>query len=87
MLFEYYELLKKKKFQVPNQHLMQYSQPLGQQQFQNRQLQSAHMQLNMAQSQINQGNQLRSHLGQFTGSANSPLFNAAQSSPNSQMVS
>lgn len=75
------------KFQsVPNQHPMQYSQPLGQQQFQNRQLQSAHMQLNMAQSQINQGNQLRSHLGQFTGSANSALFNAAQSSPNSQMI-
>lgn len=66
---------------------MQYSQPLAQQQFQSRQLQSAaHMQLNMAQNQINQGNQLRSHLGQFTGSANSAIFNAAQSSPNSQMV-
>ncbi|XP_020265915.1 mediator of RNA polymerase II transcription subunit 8 [Asparagus officinalis] len=71
---------------VPNQLPMQYSQPLAQQQFQNRQLQPSHMQLNMAQNQINQGNQLRSHLGQFAGSANSALFNAAQSSPNSQMI-
>lgn len=66
---------------------MQYSQPPGQQQFQSRQLQSVYMQHNMAQLQINQGNQLRSHLGQFTGSANSALFNAAQLPPNSQVVS
>ncbi|PKU63591.1 Mediator of RNA polymerase II transcription subunit 8 [Dendrobium catenatum] len=73
------------KFQpVPGQHQMQYSQPLSQQ-FQNRQLQSAHIQHNIAQSQITQGGQLRNQLSQFTGSANSALFNAAQTSPNSQM--
>lgn len=55
-----------------------------QQQFQNRQLQAAHMQHNMTQNQINQVN-LRSHLNQYSG-ANSALFNAAQTSPNSQMV-
>ncbi|KAI0520205.1 hypothetical protein KFK09_007676 [Dendrobium nobile] len=74
------------KFQsVPGQHQMQYSQPLSQQ-FQNRQLQSAHIQHNIAQSQITQGGQLRNQLSQFTGSANSALFNAAQTSPNSQMI-
>lgn len=72
--------------QVSGHHQMQYSQPLTQQQFQNRQLQPAHMQHNLVQSQINQGNQLRNHLSQFTGSANSALFNAAQTSPGSQMI-
>lgn len=66
---------------------MQYSQPLSQQQFQNRQLQSPHMQHNIAQNQINQGNQLRNHLSQFSGVVNNALFNPTQSSPNSQMVS
>lgn len=76
------------KFQpMPGAHQMQFSQPLAPQQYQNRQLQSAHMQHNIAQSQMNQGNQLRNHhLGQFSGSANSALFNAAQTSPNPQMI-
>lgn len=65
---------------------MQYPQPLSQQQFQNRQLQSTHIQHNIAQNQITQGGQLRNQLNQFTGSANSALFNAAQTSPNSQMI-
>ncbi|THU71831.1 hypothetical protein C4D60_Mb04t05650 [Musa balbisiana] len=70
--------------QIPGQHQMSYSQPMLQQQFQNRQLQAAHMQHNMTQNQINQVN-LRSHLNQYSG-ANSALFNAAQTSPNSQMI-
>ncbi|PKA59977.1 Mediator of RNA polymerase II transcription subunit 8 [Apostasia shenzhenica] len=75
------------KFQtIPNQQQMQYSQSLSQQQFQNRQLQSAHIQQNIAQNQMNQGNPLRNHLSQFTGSANNALFNAAQTSPNPQMI-
>ncbi|XP_058113584.1 mediator of RNA polymerase II transcription subunit 8 isoform X2 [Magnolia sinica] len=73
--------------QVHGQHQMQYSQSLGHQQFSNRQLQTSHMQHNMGQNQLGQGNQLRSHLGQFGGTANSALFNAAQTSPNSQMIS
>ncbi|CAL9151840.1 unnamed protein product [Musa hybrid cultivar] len=70
--------------QIPGQHQMSYSQPMLQQQFQNRQLQAAHMQHNMTQNQMNQVN-LRSHLNQFSG-ANSALYNAAQTSPNSQMI-
>lgn len=66
---------------------MQYSQALGHPQFQSRQMQTGHVQHSIGQNQINQGNQLRGHLGQFAGAANSALFNAAQSSPNSQMVS
>ncbi|XP_077238498.1 mediator subunit 8 [Tasmannia lanceolata] len=73
--------------QVHGQHQMQYSQPLGHQQFQGRQMQQGHIQHNIGQNQINQGNQLRSHLGQFAGNANSALFTAAQTSPNSQMIS
>ena len=64
---------------------MQYNQALSQQ-FHNRQMQSGRMQPGMAQSQLNQGTQLRSHLGQFTGAANSAMFSAAQASSNSQMV-
>ncbi|URD98706.1 hypothetical protein MUK42_31818 [Musa troglodytarum] len=71
--------------QIPGQHQMSYSQPMLQQQFQSRQLQAAHMQHTMTQNQINQVNPLRSHLNQFSG-ANSALFNAAQTSPNSQMI-
>ncbi|KAJ8646091.1 hypothetical protein MRB53_007839 [Persea americana] len=75
------------KFQpVHGQHQMQYSQPLGHQQFQSRQMQPGNVQHSIGQNQINQGNQLRGHLGQFAGSANNALFNAAQSSPNSQMI-
>ncbi|XP_020109633.1 mediator of RNA polymerase II transcription subunit 8 isoform X2 [Ananas comosus] len=70
--------------QLPGQHQMQYSQSLSQH-FQNRQMQS--MQQNMAQNQLNQGSQLRSHLSQFTGAGNNALLNAAQASPNSQMIS
>ncbi|RZC89287.1 hypothetical protein C5167_007897 [Papaver somniferum] len=64
---------------------MQYSQPLGNQQFQGRQLQSGQMQHAIGQNQLNQGN-LRNHLSQLAGTANNALFSAAQSSPNSQMV-
>ncbi|MQM00037.1 hypothetical protein Taro_032773 [Colocasia esculenta] len=72
--------------QVPVQPQMQYPQSLAQQ-FHNRQLQSGHIQHNIAQNQISQGSQLRSHLGQFAGSANSTLFNAGQTSQGSQMMS
>ncbi|OAY77060.1 Mediator of RNA polymerase II transcription subunit 8 [Ananas comosus] len=71
-------------YRLPGQHQMQYSQSLSQH-FQNRQMQS--MQQNMAQNQLNQGSQLRSHLSQFTGAGNNALLNAAQASPNSQMIS
>nr|CAD1820441.1 unnamed protein product [Ananas comosus var. bracteatus] len=40
----------------------------------------------MAQNQLNQESQLRSHLSQFTGAGNNALLNAAQASPNSQML-
>jgi len=73
------------KLQVPGQQQMQYNQALSQQ-FHNRQMQPGRMQPGMAQSQLNQGTQLRSHLGQFTGAANSAMFNAAQASSNSQMM-
>ncbi|KAL6601418.1 hypothetical protein ACP70R_044638 [Stipagrostis hirtigluma subsp. patula] len=73
------------KLQVPGQQHMQYNQALSQQ-FQNRQMQPGRMQPGMSQSQLNQGNQLRSHLGQFTGAANSAMFTAAQASSNSQMM-
>ncbi|WVZ65843.1 hypothetical protein U9M48_015142 [Paspalum notatum var. saurae] len=71
--------------QVPGQQQMQYNQALTQQ-FHNRQMQPGRMQPGMAQSQLNQGTQLRSHLGQFTGAANSAMFTAAQASSNSQMM-
>ncbi|XP_068637737.1 mediator of RNA polymerase II transcription subunit 8-like [Aristolochia californica] len=75
------------KFQVVHaQHQMQYSQPLSHQQFPGRQLQPAHIQHNIGQTQINQANQLRSHLSQFTGTTNNTLFTTAPSSSNSQMV-
>lgn len=64
---------------------MQYNQALSQQ-YQNRQMQAGRMQPGMSQSQLNQGNQLRSHISQFTGAANSAMFTAAQASSNSQMV-
>ncbi|XP_051189636.1 mediator of RNA polymerase II transcription subunit 8 [Lolium perenne] len=73
------------KPQVPGQQQMQYSQA-ALSQLQNRHLQAARMQPGMAQSQLNQGNQLRSHLGQFTGAANNAMFTAAQASSNSQMM-
>ncbi|KAF0921923.1 hypothetical protein E2562_020531 [Oryza meyeriana var. granulata] len=71
--------------QVPGQQQMQYNQALSQQ-YQNRQMQAGRMQPGMSQSQLNQGNQLRSHISQFTGAANSAMFTAAQASSNSQMM-
>ncbi|PUZ71939.1 hypothetical protein GQ55_2G353800 [Panicum hallii var. hallii] len=73
------------KLQVSGQQQMQYNQALSQQ-FHNRQMQPGRMQPGMAQSQLNQGTQLRSHLGQFAGPANSAMFTAAQASSNSQMM-
>lgn len=66
---------------------MQFSPPLGPQQFQGRQLPSGSIQHGIVQSQLNQGNQLNRQLNQFSSNANSALFNAAQGTPNSQMVS
>lgn len=66
---------------------MSYSHPMLQQQFQNGQLQTSPMSHNISQNQINQGGQLRSNINQLSGSTNNALFNAAQASPNSQMVS
>lgn len=74
-------------FQLHNQHQMQFSQPLGAQQFQGRQMPSGSIQHGISQSQLNQGNQLNRHLNQFSSTANSALFNAAQTTPNSQMIS
>lgn len=66
------------------QHHAQFSQPLAAQQLQGRQLASAAMHL--GQNQLNQGNQLNRQLNQFPSPANSALFNAAQTTPTSQMV-
>ncbi|OIW09235.1 hypothetical protein TanjilG_26448 [Lupinus angustifolius] len=71
--------------QLHGQHQMQFSQSLGHQQFQGRQLSTGHVQHNIAQSQLNQGNQM-TRLSQFSGPANSALFSAAQITPNSQML-
>lgn len=65
---------------------MQFSQSLGHQQFQGRQLATGHVQHGIGQGQLNQGNQLNRHLSQFSGTANSALFSAAQGTPNPQMV-
>lgn len=64
---------------------MQFSQPLGHQQFQGRQLPSGHVQHGIGQNQLNPGSQMNRHLSQYSGTANSALFNAAQTTP-SQMV-
>ncbi|XP_011046542.1 PREDICTED: mediator of RNA polymerase II transcription subunit 8 isoform X2 [Populus euphratica] len=75
------------KFQpLHGQHQMQYSQPMGHQQFQSRQLSSGHVQHGMGQSQLNQGNQLNRHLSQFSSAANTSLFNTGQGAPNTQMI-
>ena len=73
--------------QLHGQNQMQFSQSLGGQQFQGRQLPSGAIQHGIAQSQLNQGNQLTRHLNQMSSTANSALFNDAQATPNSQMVS
>ncbi|PWA63511.1 mediator subunit 8 [Artemisia annua] len=62
-------------------------QSLGAQQFQGRQLPSGGMQHGIAQSQLNQGSQLNRHINQMSSAANSALFNAAQGTPNNQMMS
>ncbi|XP_045805305.1 mediator of RNA polymerase II transcription subunit 8-like isoform X1 [Trifolium pratense] len=71
--------------QLHGQHQMQFSPQLGHQQFQSRQLSSAHMQHGIGQTQLNQGNQMN-RLSQFSGHANSALFSAAQTTPNTQMI-
>ncbi|XP_047171139.1 mediator of RNA polymerase II transcription subunit 8 [Vigna umbellata] len=71
--------------QLHGQPQMQFSQPLGHQQFQGRQLPSGHVQHGIGQSQLNQGNQM-TRLSQFSGPANSALFSAAQTTPNTQMI-
>ncbi|KAG4968629.1 hypothetical protein JHK87_034280 [Glycine soja] len=71
--------------QLHGQHQMQFSQPLGHQQFQGRQLPSGHVQHGIGQSQLSQGNQM-TRLSQFSGPANSALFSAAQTTPNTQMM-
>ncbi|OMO65100.1 Ergosterol biosynthesis ERG4/ERG24 [Corchorus olitorius] len=67
---------------------MQYSQSLGHQQFQGRQLPPGHVQHGIGQSQLNQGNQLSRQLSQFSSPANTALFNAAQATPrpSTQMI-
>lgn len=76
------------KFQaLHGQHQMQFSQSLGAQQFQGRQLASGAIQHGLGQTQLNQGNQLNRHLNQFSNPGNNALFNAAQTTPNSQMIS
>ncbi|CDO97739.1 unnamed protein product [Coffea canephora] len=75
------------KFQaLHSQHQMQFSQPLGAQQFQGRQLTSGAIQHGLGQSQLNQGSQLNRHLNQFSNPANTALFSAAQNTPTSQMI-
>lgn len=66
------------------QHHVQFSQPLAAQQLQGRQLTSSGM--HMGQNQLNQGSHLNRQLNQFSSPANSALFNAAQTTPTSQMV-
>ncbi|XWS20622.1 hypothetical protein CRYUN_Cryun31cG0118500 [Craigia yunnanensis] len=65
---------------------MQFSQPLGHQQFQSRQVPPGHVQHGIGQTQLNQGNQLSRHLSQFSSPANTALFNAAQATPSTQMI-
>ncbi|KAK4479228.1 hypothetical protein RD792_014739 [Penstemon davidsonii] len=73
------------KFQsMHGQHHVQFSQPLAAQQLQGRQLTSAAM--HMGTNQLSQGNQLNRQLNQFSSAANSALFNAAQTTPTSQMI-
>lgn len=73
------------KFQLQGSQ-MQFSQPLASPQFQGRQLPTGHLQHGIGQSQLNQGSQLNRHMGQFSAPANSALYNAAQSVPNTSMI-
>ncbi|OWM88906.1 hypothetical protein CDL15_Pgr020860 [Punica granatum] len=62
--------------------MQQFSQALGtHQQFQGRQMASG-----IGQSQLGQGNPMTRHLSQFSSAANSALFNAAQTTQNTQMI-
>uniref|UniRef100_A0A803KQN7 Mediator of RNA polymerase II transcription subunit 8 n=1 Tax=Chenopodium quinoa TaxID=63459 RepID=A0A803KQN7_CHEQI len=63
---------------LQGQNQMQFSQQSASQQYQGRQLPTGHI----GQTQLNQGTQLNRHIGQFSGAANTALFNAAQNSPN-----
>ncbi|KAM5553379.1 hypothetical protein ABKV19_025541 [Rosa sericea] len=57
-----------------------------QQKFQSgRQLPSGHVPHGIGSNQLNPGSQMNRHLSQFSGAANSALFNAAQTTPN-QMI-
>lgn len=67
------------------QHQMPYSQSMGHQQYQARQLSGGHIQHGMSQGQLNPA--MNRHLNQFSGGANSAMFTSAQGSPSSQMVS
>ncbi|CAN4089263.1 unnamed protein product [Withania somnifera] len=73
--------------QLHGQPQMQFSPPLGAQPFQGRQLPSSALHHSLGQSQLSQGNQLNRHLSQFSGPMNTALFNSAQSTPTSQMIS
>ncbi|XP_019243953.1 PREDICTED: mediator of RNA polymerase II transcription subunit 8-like isoform X1 [Nicotiana attenuata] len=73
--------------QLHGQPQMHFSQPLGAQQYQGRQLPSGAIHHGMGQCQLNQGNKLNRHLNQFSSPMNTALFNSAQSTPNSQMIS
>jgi len=86
LILEIISWLNLMSHQLHGQHQMQYSQPVGHQQFQSRQLSSGHVQHGMGQSQLNQGNQLNRHLSQFSSAANTSLFNTGQGAPNTQMV-
>ncbi|XP_010521413.1 PREDICTED: mediator of RNA polymerase II transcription subunit 8 [Tarenaya hassleriana] len=73
------------KFQtLHGQHQMPYSQPMGHQQFQARQLPTGHLQHGMAQGQLNPA--MNRHLNQFSGTPNTGLFTTAQGTPSSQMI-
>ncbi|GAB2292916.1 hypothetical protein Dimus_027145 [Dionaea muscipula] len=71
---------------LQGQHL-QFSQPLATQQFQGRQLPTGHLQNGIGQNQLNQGNQLNRHIGQFSAPASTALFNTAQTAPNAPLIS
>lgn len=77
---------RERESELHGQHQMQFSQSMGHQQFQGRQLPSGHVQHGIGQSQLNQGNQMNRHLSQFSNTANSALFNAAQATSNAQMI-
>lgn len=58
------------------QNQMQFSQSLGGQQFQERQLPFGDMKHGIAKSQLNQGSRLNRHINQMSSAANSALLKA-----------